>query len=191
MEWDSICKASFMLPIQSKSDILPMWWIGEEEAGRGRHMIGITHEVGAQGREEMPFEDLSKNRARPYTAIALGVQRGWNQHFETECTLPFWWETYGHSRLTSQETHLRDINGPIQGNSWGSDLGMWRTEMRNGDYIMNIFSFSILSWGHTTASQSFRHHLCADDCLSVLPLWTCLPNLRLTNLVVYFISTYR
>lgn len=66
-------------------------------------------------------------------------------------------------------------------------LGRWKTEMRNGEYVMNILSFSILCKVMTPSLKVFDITYVLMTAKFVLLLWTCLPNLRHINLVFYFI----
>ena len=148
----------------------------------------MTHAAEVRGWETMPLGGLPNSTAKPHAAIGLRVQRGWNQSFETKYILPFRWEPYGRSRLTSQETHPRGINGPVQGNSWGSDS----RQVRNRDekwgtrHEHPLFLHSLPRSSHPPSLKALGITYVLTTAKFVFPLWTCLPNLRLMNLVVYF-----
>lgn len=132
------------------------------------------------GVSRVPLEGPSKNTAWPYAEISPRAQKGRNQSFEPKYILPFQWETYSRSKLTTQETHSRDINGSVQGNTCGSALqspGGLGTEIRSEKHITNI-SFFILFLGDIIKSQSSKHHPHAHNCqVCICPLDTA-PKLQ-------------
>lgn len=138
-------------------------------------MIGMTHASGVQSWKGTLFEDLSKNTAQP-SAEESSWYREDEISCETEYILPLQRETYAYAR---------PLRRPIEESSMGLSqetiefLTPCRldTELRNGKRIMNIFSFSIISLGDITKSQSFKHHLCANDGQIYISTLDMLPKL--------------
>ena len=87
----------------------------------------------------MFFEGLSKNTAHPDAEKNLRVQRELNQSFQAECILSLQRESYGHLRLTSQETIKNIPVGLSKEIIEFLTLGRLGTKLRNGKHIMNIF----------------------------------------------------